>query len=158
MSTGETVFWTLMVILTPISVGAFLAVAWWIVRQQGEKESTERVDKIWGYRGQWGEPICRQLINREVTEGMTPEMVRLAWGEPKAIEQRATGGEQWVYDTNSSDQTEHYAILKEGRVIQAKNQAPQTGFRWGPWWIIWISLGLSFLVSVIALVIVFVSG
>lgn len=157
MNTGETVFIIFMIILTPISVGSFAAVVWWIIRPHRETESAERVDKIWEQRETWGEDICRQLLAHQVEPDMTPEMVRLAWGEPKAIEPTSTGLERWHYHDPPSQQPTGYALFKNKRVIEAVPLPPTRRLTWGPWPIIAILLGLSALVSMVALGVVFFS-
>lgn len=140
-----------MIVLTPISVGAFGAVVWWMVRSRAETDSAERIDRIWQQRNSWGEETCRLLIERQVEAGMTPEMVRLAWGEPAAVETTSAGLERWQYNNSG------YALFEAGQVIEAERATPARKLVWGPWPIIAILLGLSTLVSIIALGVVFFS-
>ncbi|MCB0209934.1 MAG: hypothetical protein KDJ52_11415 [Anaerolineae bacterium] len=153
MGTGETVFWILMAVLTPISIGSFAAVVWWMLRPRGEIESAKRVDRIWQQRDIWGEALCRRLIEQHVEPEMTPEMVRLAWGEPQAVRRLETGDEQWLYNDAATD----IVSFKSGRVTTAMRSTPKRGLVWGPWPIIAILLGISALVSMIALGVVFLS-
>ena len=124
-----------------------------MIRQRGETESAERVDRIWQQRDTWGEPLCRQLIEQHVEPEMTPEMVRLAWGEPQAVRQLEPDGEQWLYNDTATD----VVSFKAGRVTIATRSTPKRTLVWGPWPIIFILLSLSTLVSMIALGVVFLS-
>lgn len=157
MQQGETVFWIFMIVLTPISVGSFLAVMWWMARPRGEAESAERIDCIWRQRDIWGEAICRQLIDHQVEPGMTPEMVRLAWGDPQSIRQPKPDVEQWLYDDAPPETTTNYVSFKAGQVTTATKAMGKPLLTWGPWPIIAILLGISVLVSLIAVGVVFFS-
>ncbi|MCB0163606.1 MAG: hypothetical protein KDI79_05225 [Anaerolineae bacterium] len=157
MQQGEIVFWIFMIVLTPISVGSFLAVMWWMARPRRDTESAERVDHIWQQRDNWGEALCRQLIERQVEPGMTPEMVRLAWGDPQAVRQPEPDVEQWLYDDAPPETSTNYVSFKADRVTTAAKSTPKSMLAWGPWPIIVITLGISILVSMIALGVVFFS-
>lgn len=48
----------------------------------------------------WPESIWNAIQDEKVSLGMTPEQVRMSWGEPKSIEQTVTAAgksEQWVF-------------------------------------------------------------
>lgn len=154
MDVGETVFWTLMAILTPLSFVSFGLVAWWMVRQRGSDSDTDRIEAIWQKRALWSEDVCRQLIDRKIAAGMGPEMVELAWGKPRMV-QPVTAGEQWSYSDASLGQAGNYVVFKDRQVVEVAGQPPQPRSRWGPWSVIVISLGISLLVTVIALVVVY---
>ena len=155
MQQGEIVFWIFMIVLTPVSVGSFVAVIWWIARPRRETESAERTDHIWEQRDVWGETICRQLLDRQVEPDMTPEMVRLAWGDPQSVRQPEPGVEQWLYDDAPPEKVTDYVLFKAGRVTTAAKSTSNSWLTWGPWPIIIISLGISILVSMIAIGVVF---
>jgi hypothetical protein len=48
----------------------------------------------------WNNEICLTIIEREIQIGMTPEMVKAAWGKPKDVNRTTLTSfvnEQWVY-------------------------------------------------------------
>jgi hypothetical protein len=52
----------------------------------------------------WSTEMTRAVINHQVAVGMTAEMVRMSWGEPRSINRTVTTGhttEQWVYSMRS---------------------------------------------------------
>jgi hypothetical protein len=60
----------------------------------------KEVDK---YKTKFGLTIWQTIIQGNVTIGMTKEMCKLSWGEPKSINETITAGkksEQWVYSDN----------------------------------------------------------
>ena len=55
------------------------------------------------YRKDWGSEIFDLILKGKCKIGMTKEMCRLSWGEPKSINETITAGkktEQWVYSDN----------------------------------------------------------
>jgi hypothetical protein len=142
-----------MIILVPISFGAYFAVVWWFFSHKADSQQGERVDEIWGRRQSWGEPLCRRLINREVGPEMTPEMVKLAWGEPTVIQSLPNGGEEWVYRTGGS--RESIVTLQNSQVVRAEGNPPGADGKLNVWLIIAIVLGLAVLLCVITLIVIF---
>lgn len=68
----------------------------------------------------WPEDVWDLILNFEVSIGMTPEMVRLAWGEPKTITRSITQAgrsEHWRYgDRGSADHLFANVLFQDGRV------------------------------------------
>ena len=61
----------------------------------------------------WPPEITKAVLAGEISVGMTAEMVRLSWGDPKSINTTVTAqgtSEQWVYGST------HYAYLTNGIV------------------------------------------
>jgi hypothetical protein len=55
------------------------------------------------YRNRFGEAYWKSILNNKIRIGMTDEMCRLSWGEPKEINKTITKNiieEQWVYGSN----------------------------------------------------------
>jgi len=55
------------------------------------------------YRKRFGEENWQTILNEKVKIGMTREMCKISWGEPKSINETITSGkksEQWVYSDN----------------------------------------------------------
>jgi hypothetical protein len=125
-----------------------------MVRQRGSDADTDRIATIWQKRDIWSENVCRQLIQRQITIGMLPEMVELAWGKPQTV-QPVAAGEQWLYKDVSLDQAGNYVVFKDSQVVKIVGQPLQPRSRWGPWPVIVISLSISLLVTVIALAVVY---
>lgn len=110
--TGSTIYIILLIALAPFSLGSLGFVIWWFTHShEREKPQTDQIEAIWSRRQEWGEEICRQILTKQVTLKMTPEMVRLAWSEPTQIEMRPPQGEQWSYAPDSQ------VIFENGQVI-----------------------------------------
>lgn len=140
MQTGATVHLVMMLILTPISVGTMALVVWWFIRTQ--HSSDDRVAQIWAQREAWGEPLCRRLINREIEAGMTPAMVKLAWGEPLTIQD-----ERWQYPNNA------YVLFEQDRAVEWSDPPPIAGQELNPWLVLAILLGLSLIIIVVVFIV-----
>jgi hypothetical protein len=153
MYTGETVHFVLMVFLTPISFGAMGLVVWWFVRQNNDAAETTNIDQVWAKRGEWGEATCRQIINRQVVAGMSPEMVTLAWGAPAKVEP-IPGGETWLYEAVKNQQTTGTVAFRDNTVVEASGKPAVSGKGLAPWLIIAASLALATIVSMISLVVI----
>jgi hypothetical protein len=55
------------------------------------------------YESQFGAEKFNKILKGDVVIGMTKEMCKLSWGEPKSINETTTAGknsEQWVYEQN----------------------------------------------------------
>ena len=154
MQTGELLFNIWMLILTPISFLAMGIVTWWFLRQHRERNQPQRVDEIWAKRTAWGEETCRKLIDYLIEAGMTAEMLKLAWGEPKQILPQAEAqGEVWLYDGLDLAQSSNYVVLQNGEVTQVVGSAPAEGFILGPELVIAILFGISFIACTVLFVI-----
>lgn len=78
----------------------------------------KRIEDVSRARARWTAAAWRQLaitwvLSGNIYVGMTPEMVRESWGEPKTINQTTTAhahSEQWVYGSRS------YVYLRNGKV------------------------------------------
>jgi hypothetical protein len=149
--TGATLHLVLMIILTPISFGAYFALVWWFFSHQAENSQAKRIDQIWGHRHTWGEPLCRQLIARQIEPGMTPEMVILAWGHPTAVHPLPDGGEKWEYPTGQ-------ITLHRQQVIATEGNPPGGEGKMNVWRIIAIVLGVALLVCAITLMVIVAAG
>ncbi|GAB4425206.1 MAG: hypothetical protein Kow0031_04700 [Anaerolineae bacterium] len=160
MHTGETVHFVLMLFLTPISFGAFGAVVWWFLRQHNDTTEAGNVEQVWAKRTEWGEATCRRIINRQVTAGMSPEMVTLAWGQPSRVEPQPGGGEVWRFEAAQTGQPGGEVVFRQGVVAEASGQPPGSGRSSGraAWLIIAATLVLALIVSVITLVVIAVVG
>ena len=125
-----------------------LIIGWWFMHRRGEQEQTDRVAEIWAHHQEWGDAVCRQLLKREVAAGMSPDMVRLAWGSPQAVK-RPPGqtDEQWLYDLKPSDQLQNYVTFKDGRVIEQAGAPFRAGRSLSPWLIISILVGLVVIIT-----------
>lgn len=68
--------------------------------RKGNVYTTKEVDN---YRKKFGGDTFEKILQGKTVIGMTKEMCRLAWGEPKSINETITSGkktEQWVYSDN----------------------------------------------------------
>lgn len=152
METGATVHLVLMIFLTPIAFGTMGAVLIWFFTQKSESQQADRIEKIWAHRADWSEPVCRRLINSDIAAGMSPEMVRLAWGEPARIETPSDEAQTWVYPTRQSVSRVSFA----GEVVTAVEGAAPTAAKNNTVWVyIAMLFALAFVVSVITLVVIF---
>ena len=158
MHTGETLHLVLMILLTPISFGAMGIVVWWYLTQRNDGTEAGNVDQIWNKRDQWGEEICRQLINRQIVAGMSSEMVELAWGSPTNIETRTGGDEAWLYQVPGGGQSAGSVLLRNNIVIQSTGSPAKTGKSSAPWIIITATLVLAVIVSIITLLVIALVG
>lgn len=61
----------------------------------------------------FGQKYMYLILQGKISVGMTAEMLKLSWGEPKNINRSSYGDDQWVYD-------DQYVYLKNG-VITAWN-------------------------------------
>ncbi len=66
---------------------------------------------------EWGEEVCRAVVNREIQPDMPKEMVLLAWGHPTLIENQEVikdlFTERWVYKASSKS---FYVWFTNGKV------------------------------------------
>jgi len=149
MNTGATLHLILMIFLSPLAFGAMAAVVVWFFTQKSDAAQANRVTDIWNRRQEWGEPLCRQLIDRQIAAQMTPAMVKLAWGEPVAINRAAASTEEWRYPTGS--------VTFENGLVAAFTGAPAPPQRNATVWVyIGLLLGLAVIVSIITLIVVFI--
>lgn len=82
--------------------------------------ANQRKKAILAYKDQWGEDVCRMVLNKKLGTGMTKEMVQLSWGKPKKIDQREVTANservRWVY--GQPRKNAQYVYFKDGRVIK----------------------------------------
>jgi len=117
--TGSTVYVILLSALAPFSVGGLIFVIWWFTHSdEGDKQNNDLIQAIWNRRDEWGEDICRQLISKQISPQMTPDMVRLAWPEPEKIEPLTPPREKWHYRPMSKQTTAPYIIFENGLVVE----------------------------------------
>jgi hypothetical protein len=91
---------------------------------EAKAERSRRID-IWAMRDQWSEAVCLLLDSRQVTPGMTAEMVKASLGEPSGIDQQqitGTGGktERWIY--GKAFQYAKYIHFTDSRVSKVTGQ------------------------------------
>lgn len=158
MDTGETVHLILMIILVPLSVGSFGAVAWWFARQKsGAEADAQRVDAIWTQHEVWGDETCRQIINRQVAAGMTPPMVKLTWGHPAAVNRADDSTQEtWHYLPDRTDQPARAVTFKNGRVDDWEGQFPDAEAGINPYILIAALLGLALFLSAVTVAVIFI--
>lgn len=80
-----------------------------------------RIDLIMSRKGEWGEEMCKFVIEREVALDMTQEMVRASWGEPRTVDQKeitkTLTKERWVYGANPRNKGKtQYVHFSNGKV------------------------------------------
>lgn len=159
MDTGETVHIILLIILAPLSVGAFGAVAWWFFKQKsGTEEDARRVGKIWAQHEVWGDETCRRIINRQLAAGMTPSMVRLAWGDPAEIRPGGddTALDTWRYPANNSGQPARSVTFDSGVVSSWNGQAAADTVGLNPYILVAALLGLALFLSALTVAVIFI--
>ncbi len=86
----------------------------------GDRSSSRAyfADEADKYRKKFGKEDFETILKRKVRIGMTKEMCKLSWGEPKSINQTITSGrksEQWVYSDN-------YLYFKNGLLTTIQKQ------------------------------------
>jgi hypothetical protein len=62
-----------------------------------------RIDRNRDVYESWPIDTQQAVLDGKVEPGMTPEMVKVAWGEPTRVSQAGTGEEVWVYEKGGSD-------------------------------------------------------
>lgn len=81
-----------------------------------------RKRKIMSHVGEWGEETCQLIIKKKVAVGMTEEMVKLSWGNPKLIDDREVTAnskkERWVYGQPRKEV--RYVSFTDGKVVKIK--------------------------------------
>jgi type II secretory pathway pseudopilin PulG len=87
------------------------------------KAEEQRQTEIRSHESDWGKDICESLISKEIRIDMTPEMIRLAWGQPNDIDQKElskTGKskERWVYGIPRRGA--NYVWFTDGKVSKIK--------------------------------------
>lgn len=160
---ASALFWIWLAILIPVSVTATALVSWWIWNRPGEAEQTARIDNIWAKRDAWGEKRCRQLMQRDLSPGLTEEMVRLAWGEPHAIRAEVAEGSSdtaiWEYEsTPPLQKPRHSAVhFKDGQVVSWTGQPPSDSLHIDPTVLIWALIGFGGFIILVAVVAIMAS-
>lgn len=81
-----------------------------------------RRQKIKSHVAEWGEENCQLVINKKVIVGMTEEMVKLAWGTPRVIDDKEittnSKKERWVYGQPRKEV--RYISFTDGKVTKIK--------------------------------------
>jgi hypothetical protein len=68
-----------------------------------------RIDRHRDLYETWPLEIRQAVLDGNVEQGMTPDMVRVAWGSPsEVVTQSANGDEIWVYKIGGSDGSVYY--------------------------------------------------
>ena len=63
-----------------------------------------RIDRNRDIYEQWPIEVRQAVLDGKVEPGMTPDMVRVAWGNPTEIVTQSAGGDEiWVYKTGGDD-------------------------------------------------------
>jgi hypothetical protein len=110
-----------------ILILAFLAYSSYASAQAEKKrrieEEKKRREAILAHLPQWGEAVCQIIIERKIAPNMTREMVKLAWGMPKTIDQTETTAkglvkERWVY--GQPRKGANYIYFTDGKVAKIK--------------------------------------
>lgn len=112
--------------VTVVAVLVLVAIIVIPILQQREAEAraaeieAERQRRIKHYEKEWGSEICSTLIKRQISPGMTPKMVSLAWGDPANEDQKTvtkTGIQKfrWVYGRPRTANV-RYVYFKNGEV------------------------------------------
>jgi hypothetical protein len=155
METGARFHLIIMIFLTPVSFGAMALVIWWFFTQKTETVQAANVEAIWRNRDVWGEATCRQLLEGKIEPDMTPEMVRLAWGEATETETPGKQHARWIYRRGKKQQIVGTVTFNQNKVVNFDSPqlvAPPT---YTVWVYIAILLVLSLVVSAITLAIIF---
>ena len=149
----------LMLLIAPISIITMLLITRWFINQRGEREQTDRVTEIWSRRQEWGEALCRRIIDRQLEAGMTPDMVRLAWGEPQAIK-RPPGqtDEQWLYDIDQSGPIHNQVTFQANKVSEWTGSPLRTDRDISPWLVVAILVGLVVVIGVAVFIVLITAG
>ena len=158
METGATLHLVLMIFLTPISFLAMGLVVWWFFSQQSDATQARNAEDIWDHRDSWGEDTCRRLIDGKIEAGMSPEMVRLAWGSPSSNTVNPDSREQWDYYQGKQKKLIGTVTFDENRVVEFSTPRLTSGRGNAVWIYITLLFGLSFAVSLITLVTIFWVG
>ena len=64
---------------------------------------TYTIQQVEKYNQQFGAGKFQEILTGNISIGMTKEMCKLSWGEPKSVNETITAGkksEQWVYEKN----------------------------------------------------------
>jgi hypothetical protein len=89
-----------------------------LIKAEAEREE-KRKQAIRARRAEWGDAFCLAVYKHEVAIDMTPEMVKLSWGEPgdidnKEVTKKGLVKERWIYGTPRKDA--RYVYFSEGKV------------------------------------------
>jgi len=91
----------------PVFVFASLATAF--VGGCDSSPQMRRIDRNRDIYETWPIDTRQAVLDGKVEAGMTPEMVRVAWGEPtKVVAQGSAGDEIWVYEKGGSEGSVYY--------------------------------------------------
>ncbi len=86
---------------SPVSVLGALAI---ILMAGCASSQMSRIDRNRDAYETWPVEVRQSILDGKVEQGMTPEMVEVAWGRPTEIEsQGGPGNEVWVYKSGGDD-------------------------------------------------------
>lgn len=71
----------------------------------------------------WPDELRQKVLLKRVAPAMTPEMVMLAWGNPRRIEKENSSSgviERWTYGTPGPRRPASYVWFEGGRVTKTK--------------------------------------
>lgn len=100
--TIEEKYYTLALIIQN-SLGEKTDISYESVFDKSRKGNVYSIKEVDAFRKKFGIDTFNKILQGNAVIGMTKEMCRLAWGEPKSINETITSGkktEQWVYSEN----------------------------------------------------------
>jgi hypothetical protein len=65
------------------------------------------------YNRRFGNDNWNSILYNQLKNGMSEEMAKLTWGEPKRTNHLTDGTDQWVYD-------DHYLYFKSGKLVRTQ--------------------------------------
>lgn len=114
-----------IIYVTPLMIFLFLLVLFRQAAAESERDydrEVERLAFIEQMRSQWGDEICDMLREKVVGLGMTEDMVKAAWGEPRYTDQvqisARSSKHRWVYNKPHVDAS--YVTFTNGAVSLIK--------------------------------------
>jgi len=115
---GTTLHFTLWCFIGPFILLIMGFVVWWLFFSDHGDQETQRIDEIWKYYDEWGEEVCRLLINGQIKPDMIERMVLVAWGEPTTKQAESDQKEKWHYTSHS------YVVFEQGKVVEVVGKGP----------------------------------
>lgn len=101
--------------LITFGIGIYLLIIW--------RNESKRKNKILFHQNEWGSEICKTLICKKISIGMTEEMVLLSWGHPSKKETKEITANhkktRWIYGTPRKNAD--YVWFKNGEVWKIKS-------------------------------------
>ncbi len=65
------------------------------------------------YKQRFGNELWNSILYNQLKNGMSEEMAKMTWGEPKRTNHLSDGTDQWVYD-------DHYLYFKSGKLVRTQ--------------------------------------